>query len=56
MLIHLLIVLVVLCLVAWLIDILPIPASRFPIKTIVYVILIIVAIVYLLGFLGVHVP
>lgn len=46
----LLIVLAVLVIVCWIISILPIPASPFPIKTILYVIVGVVAIVYLLRF------
>jgi hypothetical protein len=49
----LLVVLLVLALVCWLISILPIPASPFPIKTIAYVIVGIIAIVYLLRFAGI---
>lgn len=53
MLIHLLIVLAVLAIVCWIISILPLPASSFPIKTVVYVIVGIVAIIYLLRFAGI---
>ena len=53
MLVSLLIVLVVLCIAAWIISILPIPAGPFPIKTILYVILGVIAIVYLLRTAGI---
>lgn len=53
MLISLLVVLLVLCIVCWIISILPIPASPFPIKTILYVVVGLIAIVYLLRFAGV---
>lgn len=53
MLIQLLIVLAVLAIVLWIISILPIPASSFPIKTVLYIIVGIAAIVYLLRFAGI---
>lgn len=52
MLITLLVVLLVLCIAAWIISILPIPAGPFPIKTVLYVLLGVIAIVYLLRFAG----
>ncbi len=51
--ISLLIVLAVLAIVCWIISILPIPASQFPIKTILYVIVGVIAIFYLLRFGGI---
>ncbi len=53
MLIQLLVVLLVLALVCWIVSIIPIPASSFPIRTIAYVIVGIIAIVYLLRFAGI---
>jgi hypothetical protein len=48
MLVSLLIALLVLAIVCWIISILPLPASRFPIKTVLYIIVAIIAIAYLL--------
>jgi hypothetical protein len=52
MLTSLLITLVVLAIVCWIISVLPLPASRFPIKNILYVVVAIIAIAYLLRFGG----
>lgn len=52
MLIELLIFVIVLLLVLWLISILPIPATgAFPLRTVLYVVVVVVAIVYLLRYL-----
>lgn len=53
MLIELLVVLVVLAIACWIISVLPIPASTFPIKTVLYVVIGIIAIVYLLRLAGI---
>lgn len=54
MLITLLVLLVVLCIVAWIISVIPFPASPIPFKTIAYIVLAIIAIVYLLRITGVN--
>lgn len=53
MLISLLVVLIVLAIVCWIISILPIPAGPFPIKTVAYVVVGVIAIIYLLRFAGI---
>ncbi len=53
MLVSLIVVLLVLCIAAWIVSILPIPASPFPIKTILFVLLGVIAIIYLLRFAGI---
>lgn len=51
--IGLLVVLAVLCIVVWIISVLPIPASPLPIRNILYVIVGLAAIIYLLRFAGI---
>lgn len=53
MLISIIVVLLVLAIACWIVSILPIPAGPFPIKTILYVLIGVVAIVYLLRFAGI---
>ena len=45
----------VFCLLYWLISILPLPLAPPWIRTVLYVFLILVAIIVLLGFVGMHV-
>jgi hypothetical protein len=45
----------VFCLLYWLISILPLPPAPPWIRTVLYVFLILVAIIVLLGFVGMHV-
>ncbi len=51
--ISLLVVLAALAIACWIVSILPIPASSFPIKTVLYVIIGVIAIFYLLRFAGI---
>lgn len=55
MLLTVLIFLIVLALVCWIIQLLPIPAGRFPIKTILYIVVAVIAVVYLLRLAGIHI-
>lgn len=50
MLIPILIALLIFALVVWVIGILPLPTSPFPVKTILYVVATIILILYLLGY------
>lgn len=51
--ITLIVVLLCLALACWIVSIIPIPAGPFPIKTILYVLIGVAAIVYLLRFAGI---
>lgn len=53
MLVSLLVLLVVLCIVAWIISVIPFPPNTIPFKTIAYIVLAIVAIIYILRITGV---
>lgn len=54
MLFSLLVLLVILCIVAWIISILPLPASPIPFRTIAYVVLALIAIYEVMKLTGVH--
>lgn len=51
MLISLLVAVIVFALILWLIGFLPLPDSPFPIKTVLYVVVVVAAIIYLLRYL-----
>jgi hypothetical protein len=55
-LIHLLIIVIVLCVIAWVINQAPIPPPYTPIRWVLYVILLFIALFALLPFLGLSVP
>lgn len=51
MLVSLLITVLVFCVILWIVSIIPFPSSPFPIKTVVYVVIAVIFIVYLLRYL-----
>ena len=54
LLIHLLVVVIVLCILFWVASQAPIPADAQPVRWVIYAILLVIALVVLLPFLGMH--